>query len=187
MNDNVAELRTEYLNILRKLVVAVFQRSCLERVELCPEGNPEPDTAALEKYSKLRIKIASLTQEIRLFEEKNAGFGVCALLGQEPEIPVRIACSLLLAKSISDSVSRIRTVSEVCDYSVGSQNPMDTLSIRQSFARSGILRPHCSVVIREVTLDEMYVTLKEKSICRMLNLPESDALEFEIMAERMRR
>jgi len=187
MNSKINQVRGEYLDGIRRLTIACFQRATMERVELCCEGNPEPEKDALERYARLRVRISTISNEIQGIEEKaEKKIGVLALLGEEPEIPIHVACSLLLARTISD-IGRPRTVGELADYSVGTQSPSDFLAIRQSFSRSGILRPYCSVVIRETTLDEMYISLTERSVCKMLALPESDALEFEIAAERGRR
>ena len=98
--------RTEFLDGIRKLTIACFQRASVERVELCCEQVEKPEEEALERYAKLRVRISNLTQMIRQIEERAKGtIGVLALLnGVEPEPPVRIAACLLLARAIADSV-----------------------------------------------------------------------------------
>ena len=52
MGMNMKDLsrpRSQFLEAVRRIVIALFQRDRLERYELCPEMVEEPEKAALEK------------------------------------------------------------------------------------------------------------------------------------------
>jgi hypothetical protein len=185
-SSDLAEKRTEYLKIGRKLVAAIYRRNMLERCDLCVENVNPPSKASLVEFSVLMKKVGEFAQEMARQEQESGNkIGVLALLGAEPPPPIRLALSLLLARSLCDSVSdRVSTVGEIAEFSVGTQSPDDMLAVRQAFARHGVLRPHSELVMRG-TLDQSRVSLAERAFAVMLALPKVEAMEFDILAGRM--
>jgi hypothetical protein len=181
-SSDLAEKRTEYLIVGRRLVSAIYRRNMMERCELCVENVNPPNKANLLEYSVLLKKVGELGQEMSRYEQQTDGkIGVLALLGAEPPQPIRLALSLLLARSLCDSVSdRVNTVGELAEFSVGTQSPDVLLSVRQAFSRGGCLRPHCELLMR-ATLDQCRVSLAERAFAVMLALPKLEAMEFEIL------
>ena len=184
--DDLSKARSQFLEAVRRIVLVLFQRDRLERYELCPEAVEEPTKVALEKLAALRVRIAKLASEMCDIEQK-AGkkLGALALFGAEPEPPVRLAVALLTGKALSDSVaSRVMTVGELAQFCVGNSCPDDLLIVRRAFARGGILRPHCVFQMGRSLDETRRLYLCEKSLGIALALPASEALEFEVLAER---
>jgi hypothetical protein len=158
----------------------------MEAFELCPEAHEgdNPSNDALERYAKLRVRIATQVQAMADAEQRMGyAVGIRRLLGNEPPVPVRLAATLLLAKSLTDALRSVDSVGDLCDYSVGTTSPTDSLTVRQAFARDGVLRAH-TVFGMGRTLDRCCrVSLTEKALCVALALPPEQAMEFDVFGE----
>ena len=183
--DSGNKARECWLNVTRRLVITLIQRRWMEEYQLCPEHS-DPTREELERYSELQARIAVLAQEQRQVEEQaEMRLGVLALLDTEPALPVRLAVALLTGKALSGALSnRIDSVSELAEHAVPNSNPADILRIRQSFSRGGVLRPHCSFIMRRNLGSCQRVALTERAVGILLNLPAEQALEFDVYAER---
>lgn len=183
---DLATVRTGYLELGRKLVLAIYRRNSMAQWGMCPENPNPPDKKTLVEFSVLRSKIPEFAQEMARQEQQTGNkIGVLALLGVEPPPPIRLALCLLLAKALCDSVtSHANTVAELAEFAAGTQSPADLLTVRQAFSWGGILRPHCDLVMR-ATLDQCRVSLAERAFAVMLALPKVEAMEFDILAGRL--
>jgi hypothetical protein len=159
-------LRNEFIESIRAISVGCLQRSYLEGGSLCVETDVEADREDVERYAKIRTRLAGAAQKMADIEKQSDGqLGLAALdIPNEPEY--RTAVALLLASGASDEVRRrADTVGELAALAVPQNVDAPAfLRVREAFAEDGVLRPLVTADTRRAeNLSETRIVITERA------------------------
>lgn len=151
MTKNISIQRTEYLKIIKRIVITASRMNSMIRHELCPvfhEDDKKKASKDLCSFVGLKNDLARLLDEQRAIETAaDNAFGVVRLLRMEPNPALRTALCVLAAKVLSSEVTDVYTVAEMASMCAG-RDVEGLLAIHLAFSNDGLLRKHCRVVNR---------------------------------------
>jgi hypothetical protein len=180
--DNIEQRRSQWLATGKQIVETCFAREA-QLGDLCPQRAnllQKDKNQALRKISILSKEISKKVEALAEIE-RDQGFGFSKVLGNNADELSVVVLSLLLCARLDASVARsIRVVQDVMDYTAV-RNPSIALQVRKMFRSDGTMFPFVTMG-RNITLDELSVTLKESVLNRILGLP-SDLVEARCEAE----
>jgi len=180
--EKIDGLRTEYLVTQVELSgLAVDRASHLP----CDMGmNANRSAQDTEESNKAVTKITRLIAEVcnraRAIEQRSRGtIGVPTLFDADVPNAIRVALSILVGKSFSGSWQHeLRYVGTLLLPSAGS-DINDTLTVRESFRKNGLLRPHVLCDSGRTLEEFKNLTMVEKSFRKFLALePDMECEEL---------
>ena len=180
--EKIDGLRTEYLTAMAELSGWAVDRTSHLPGDMGMNANRSPqDTEESNKaVAKINRQIAEVCNRARAIEQRSRGtIGVPALFESDIPNAIRVALSILVGKSFSGSWQHeCRYVGTILQPAAGA-DVNDILIVRESFRKSGLLRPHILCDAGR-TLEEMKnLTMSEKSFRRFLALePDSECEEL---------
>ncbi|MDD2600027.1 MAG: hypothetical protein PHO37_12515 [Kiritimatiellae bacterium] len=176
------ELRLEYITTLTEIAGLAIDRdyhlpttigiNCLR--------SPEDAEESKQLVARTNIQLDDGCNKLRAIEQSsNGAIGIPALFGTDLPNPIRIAIAILAGKATSGAWPHAtHCVGTMLQPSAGT-SPKDLLLVRESFSKSGALRPHIHCRLARVIDEISDLTLRESSYRRLLALePDYECEEF---------
>ena len=175
-------LRTEYLSAMSELSGLAVDRASHIPGDLGMNAlrSPQEKEESEKAVAKITRQIAEVCNRLRAIEQRSRGtLGVPTLFDADVPNAIRVALSILVGKSFSGSWQHeCRYVGTLLLPSAGA-DINDTLTVRESFRKGGLLRPH---ILCEPgrTIEEIgNLAMNERSFRRFLALePDSECEEL---------